>query len=182
MATGEGDAGEDGPRLTHYLFAHRYLPNEILHTPAQFLRLARRPDAEEQLQHGWKLTDFRASRQSKGAPPLAADGLRCEVRDVPNYTIILVTLPKPERFAEAYFVAGLIGPAPPRRWGLFAVEPTSHVFTLEHARPEADGSPRTVLGAWDLRGTHINMGTGPPPDPERFLAAVHAVMAHGHNI
>jgi hypothetical protein len=132
MATGEGDAGEDA-RLTHYLFAHRYLPNEILHTAAQFLRQARRPDAEEWLHHAWKLTNYRVSRQSKGATPLAAEGLRCEVRDVPNYTIILVVLPKPERFAEAYFVAGLIGPA---------------------------------------------LGTGPPPDPERFLAAIDEVMAH----
>jgi len=172
MATVEGDAGEDGPRLTHYMFAHRYLPNEILYTPAQFLSLARRPDAEERLHRAWKLTDYRVSRQSKGATPLAAEGLRCEVRDVPDYTIILVTLPKPERFAEAYFVAGLIGPAPPRRWGLFPDEPTSLVFTLEHARPEDDGSPRTVLGGWDHHGTHINMGTGPPPDPERFLAAI----------
>jgi hypothetical protein len=172
MATGRSDADEDGPRLTHYLFAYRYLPDQILHSPAEFLSLARRPDADERLRHAWKLTDYRASRQSTGATPLAAEGLRCEVRELPNYTIILVALPKPERFAEAYFVAGLIGPAPPRRWGVFAVEPTSHVLTLEHARPEADGSPRTVLGSWDRGGTHINMGTGPPPDPERFLAVI----------
>jgi hypothetical protein len=49
-------------------------------------------------------------------------------------------------------------------------------LVLERSVAGADGQPSTVLGEWLSGGDHVNLGAGPPPDPARFLAAVHAYL------
>ena len=78
------------------------------------------------------------------------DGLAGEWVEREAHRIGLITLPSPRKTPEAYFVAIVFAPQP----RYFVLEKSFH---------------GTILGLWNPRA---NLGTGPPPEREAFLAAV----------
>lgn len=75
----------------------------------------------------------------------------------------LITLPEPEEPAEAYFVLILFGADPP---GFYSLEKTEPLWF-----GEGEESSGTILGLW-LPDRRYNLGEGPPPDADRFVAKV----------
>ena len=68
---------------------------------------------------------------------LSGTGLRARLHEADGKDIVLVTLPRPEHGAEAYFVAVVV-----------AEDRLADYFVLEHGWTPAD-EPRTVLCKWD---------------------------------
>ena len=69
-------------------------------------------------------------------------------------------LPKPERMAEAYFVA------------VAEKDKTTRYFTLELTSGMSKCDASTILGEWKPDGKHINYGCGPKPEKQEFLKAI----------
>jgi len=83
--------------------------------------------------------------------PESHQGLSARLIEEEGRKIGLVTMPAPSKSPEAYFVALVFEPQPYR------------YLVLEKS------FPGTVLGQWNPRA---NLGEGPPPEAEAFLAAV----------
>jgi hypothetical protein len=145
----------DRPRLHHYRFAHRVLPS-IVRNPRIDLR---RMDIEA-VNHALLSTWQGYGEELDAGERLQAAGLRAEVVPLGAHTVVLVTMPPAERMTEAHFVAVSYpgGEAPPR------------YLVLEDSRA-LDGGRCTVLGEWTDEG-HLNLGGGPAPTKDAFLAAV----------
>ncbi len=75
----------------------------------------------------------------------------------------LVTLPEPAEPPEAYFVLILFGSDTPTYYSLEKTEP---LWFGEGEEPSG-----TVLGLWEP-DRRYNLGEGPPPDPDLFVARV----------
>jgi len=146
----------DRPRVHHYSFGHRLLPGLVLRGRTDFHELASRA-LLDQLLCGW----WQELGQSLPAEErLPHDGLRSELANAGNVTVLLVTMPAACHAAEAHFVAVAPGPEPDA-W---------RCFTLEQAWT-VDDQPATVLAEWTASG-HVNYGDGPPPEPQAFLEAL----------
>jgi hypothetical protein len=162
------------PRPQHYLFAHRALPQIVYDDPAKAQQLLTGPEGEGFLSFFW-----RRVAEREGIPEaerMAPDGLGRTVLTGPDGTVaVVITLPTPEAYAEAHFVAAVFTPGP-RKLLFFRGPPTVRYLTLEHGS-NLDGTSRTVLCGWSKEGTHYNLGDGPPPEVEAFFAAILALDA-----
>ena len=116
------------------------------------------------LEHCWQ----RTGEKVEPGLSLVADGLGYTLRELPQgWVVVVITLPPPQRIAEAYFVALLYQPA--------AATSTTRVFTLEQglSSPLAtDSTPTTILCEWANDSTHYNMGPTQATDVETFLASL----------
>jgi hypothetical protein len=154
---GVGLLSEDRPRQHHYLFAHREL-----------VRIARRfapglPELAESGRMGAAMAQTweRIGSQLPAGESLPHEGLKASLHDVGGRSVVLVTLPRPEHGAEAYFV------------GIVVIgDQLSDYYVLEHSWTTRD-EPRTALCKWEDRG-HVNLGDGPPAEEYAFLAALQA--------
>jgi hypothetical protein len=141
-----------------YLFAHRELPMAAFRYGEDLVRVARGGNLAEGLAKLW--VDL-----GTALPPeerLPADGLAASWHDAGRYEIALVTLPPPTGVTDAH-LAAIVVPKGGK---------SVRYLVLERGVPDAAGNPTTVLGEWLAGGDHVNMGAGPRPEPEPFLAAV----------
>jgi hypothetical protein len=148
----------DGPRRHHYVFAHRQLLAVARRFAGTFPEMVRSGRLDTALAATW-------DRVGEGLPPadrLPGAGLTAALDERDGRHIVLVTMPRPEHGAEAYFAAIMV-----------ADDQLARYFVLEHGWTERD-EPRTVLCEWDDQGRHINFGDGPPAEVNAFLSAVHA--------
>lgn len=127
----------------HYLFAHRLLPEVFAADPEGMLAMLR-GDASGPMLEMW-------ARCQQGKP-MSSQGLAARLIERPGFTVGLVTMPPPQNSPEAYFIAMVFEPGPPR------------YLVLEK------GARGTIVGQWNPRG---NLGEGPPPEVDQFLARVH---------
>lgn len=148
---------EDRPRRHHYVFAHR----ELLAIARQFA--GKLPDlaTSGHLDAALALAWDQAGSRLPPAEHLPHAGLTGSLHDVDGRSVVLVTMPRPEHGAEAYFVAIVA-----------AGGRLADYYVLEHGWTTRD-EPRTVLCKWDERG-HVNLGDGPPAEAAAFLSAVRA--------
>jgi hypothetical protein len=146
---------DDHPRTHHYHFAHRELVGASRRFAANIPNLARSGRLDRALVQTW-------DKAGELLPPeerLPAEGLSGSLHTAADLEIVVVTMPEVKHAAEVYFAAIVI-----------SGDELAAYYVLEHGWTTRD-EPRTVLCAWDERG-HINMGDGPPPEPEAFLTAV----------
>jgi hypothetical protein len=144
---------DDRARPHHYLFAHRALPASAASLAPHARSLALEGHLNDGLVSLWH-------RVGGDVPPedrLPPTGLRGALRDVGGTDVVLVTMPRAEHMTEAHFAAVVLS------------EPLRYVV-LEHSWTTED-RPSTVLGEWE-GAKHLNLGAGPEPTEEAFLAAV----------
>jgi hypothetical protein len=147
-----------GPRRHHYDFAHRALPSIMLNPDVDLAQLASVPD---RLNGALRATWQRVGDQLGESDRIPDDGLAVELRLVDGVDALLVTLPPALNQAEAIFVLIMpLEPATERR-----------LFTLESGWDVVNRRTYTVLGSWTDAG-HLNLGEGPSPDPDAFIAAI----------
>lgn len=158
---------EDEPRCVHYQFAHVALRTLTFADPRLALALWELEDVGPILDDIAAQVD-RACRQMSGeGGNLRAEQLRVSKREIGRRPCVIIELPEPIATTEAYMVAivqlrDLIDPRSDDR------EAERRYFTLEHsAHREA---PHTVLAEWTDQGSHINMGEGPEPTVDAFVA------------
>jgi hypothetical protein len=147
---------DDHPRPHHYRYAHRLLSRILVKPEWELRRMAQAGFINEFLHFLW--TDY-----AKAFPEeerLSPDGLAGELSTAGTTEVLLVTMPPALHVTEAHFVAvAPCEPAPARRY-----------WTLEHSWT-FEGEPCTVLGQW-ADGSHLNLGPGPEPTADAFLAAL----------
>jgi hypothetical protein len=149
--------GSDKPRTHHYLFAHRELPAIARKVGDRLPSLVETGRMDEALERTWQHVGERLAEADR----LPAFGLHATVHDVGSAKVILVAMPSAEHTTEAHFVGIAFPGEEPLRY-----------FVLEHSWT-LDDQPSTVLSEWTT-DAHVNLGTGPAPVPEAFLAAVSA--------
>jgi hypothetical protein len=155
------------PPSQRYVFAHLMLPQVVHDDPEKARALLSGPEGGGFLAFLWHRVSERLPEEER-APP---EGLRSSRHAEPNGTVIvLVTMPPPQRSPEAYFAAVVFTPGP-RKLLFFRHPPTVKYLTLELGHTMG-GETRTVLCGWSKDGTHYNMGDGPPPESDAFLARV----------
>lgn len=157
------------PRCAHYQMAHVALRSVALRNPQEFLALL--------MTH--KRRDFLASLLEQVAehcadqpPDFTAEDLVLHPTRVLGSPCLVIEMPQPQVPPEAHLVAA---------WLAINDGPESaplRFFTLEAA--DATFGWRTVLGEWDAKGEHMNLGQGPEPSVEAFVQAITAVVARYH--
>ena len=148
------------PRLHHYLFAHRILPDFTLNQGPDLLSTLARD--------GQVFLDWIWSRLAEDLPPaehLDPEGLTFSLHELGPWHIVLITLPPAEHTTEAHMVAA-VAQLHPLGWGQQTYG-TFRCFTLERT----DAHPATSLCEWTL-DAHLHIGPGPAVDPDAFLQAV----------
>jgi hypothetical protein len=113
---------------------------------------------------GWYRRGLVLEKPMPADDRLPADGLAASLHSFQDRDIVLVTMPRAEHAAEAYFVAIVISGGR-----------LTDYYVLEHGWTTEDES-RTVMCKWDERG-HVNFGDGPPAETDAFLAAVEQLLA-----
>ncbi|MGI8786914.1 MAG: hypothetical protein ACR2HG_04035 [Pyrinomonadaceae bacterium] len=165
----ETDKIKDAPRRQHYYFAHIYLRDGAFSHPKLFIDELFKDDSTQYLKIRWAINGFDSKAEEDDFIP--ADGLEAFPIKIGNdFYGALVQLPKPERMAEAYFVA-IVLPT-----DADASTPCNF-FTLEFSRYD-DGSDKTVLGNWAGEGAHFNLGSGPMPEKQAFIDAIEERMSN----
>ena len=144
------------PRTHHYRYAHLVLPGILRHERVNLIGLATSGALDPALIDTWHGLGAELPAEDRLAP----DGLSSRLARAGDVPVVLITMPPAQRITEAHFVAAApADPAAKRR-----------VLTLEYT-VTLTGGPATVLGEWTDRG-HANLGPGPEPSAEAFLAAV----------
>lgn len=148
------------PRIYHYLFAHKYLPDKLLENSQGVMSWITGEKGVEHLITRWGMLRLFNNIDSKDY--VSPTGLnRIVINPTSGHTIVLIQFPKPERVSEAFFSAILVQPDNSYRY-----------FTLEKTFGEDDnGIPKTVLGEW-INGNHVNLGSGSSPNIEDFSALI----------
>lgn len=148
------------PRIYHYLFAHKYLPDKLSESSQGVIAWLTGEKGIEHLKTRWTLLPTVYNLEPKDyIEPVGIN--RYVLKPTSTHTIVLVQFPKPEQVSEAFFSAILIQPDNSYRY-----------FTLEKTFGEEDnGTPKTVLGEW-AKGNHVNLGSGSSPIIEDFSALI----------
>lgn len=148
------------PRPHHHHFASTVL-RDLVEGPAEpFLHAVLRGTIADYLTRWWEESGLECERH--GIPALDGRGLSCRRIDLAGSVYVwLVTMPPPERPAEAYMV-GVV-----REFGA-----TLRYFTLER-RASTELGAETFLCEWK-DGTHLNFGSGPEPTEEAFVESIRA--------
>jgi hypothetical protein len=139
-----------------YGYAHQLVPSFVHGQPALIhgaLDGAADPDAlDGPLQSAWTGGCLQAGLDPEPRPKVT-------VEPVGALRALLVTMPTAGGMALAHFI------------GVIPVGPGFRCFVLEA------GIGGTVLGEWTADRRHVNLGSGPPPQREVFLAALAAILA-----
>jgi hypothetical protein len=146
-------------RPHHYGFVHVYLRSLTFRDVAALVGHLHR-DGLAYLQHLW--TD--AGQRLAPDQVLAPAGLELRMDNTAEAVTALVVLPPPREPTEAYFAAVVA------QRGSDAGEFRPAFFSLELGIDVMTQRPRTVACRWEPDGRHLNLGTGPIPDAEAFLA------------
>lgn len=156
------------PRGHFYIFEHIALPQLFYSDPARFLsQLAY--EGDRFLAGFW---DFVGTKLDPPDHPLDGAGLHGEVRLLDhNVQAALITPPAPQKVTEAYFIAALYSPD-------FGGGSLARYLTLEYGWNPMTDSAYTVFCGWQGPPSiaHYNMGAGPEPELEVFVARVQSLL------
>src|SRR5947209_1778328 len=134
------DSDFQNPRLHHYLFAHRYLPEELQKNPGGVRMWLTGEKGVGHLNTRWALSHM--MYKSKPDDYIEPDGMDRYIHNLSgptdNCTIVIVQFPPPKRMTEAFYSAIV-----------FWSDNQYRYFTLELTEgKKPDGSSQTVLGEW----------------------------------
>ena len=149
------------PRIYHYLFAHKYLPDKLSKSPEILLSWLAGEKGVEHLKTRWGLLPTVYKIESKDyIEPTGIDRYVLYPKD--NYMLIIIRFPEPKFTTEAYFSAILFNQK----------KYEQRYFTLELSFTDLNSNIRkTVLGEW-LGDQHINHGDGILPSVEAFSSLI----------
>jgi hypothetical protein len=170
---------EPEPRCVHYQFVHVALRTLVFQEPRLATALWELDDPDPLLDD-IALQVVRACRGRGEGGELRAAHLTLHKLRLGVYPCMIIEMPEPVATTEAYMLAILGRPdtegrPDPDVRNADDADPSSddtgtqrRYFTLEHSshRPP----PHTVLGEWTAQGSHMNMGGGPEPTVEAFVA------------
>ncbi len=139
---------------------------DLFHTsPEEFLFLLNR-DGTKFLRFYWDQVGKRLPSSQLVTP----FGLNYDIRHPKqNSSVGLITLPKPKREPEAYFVALVYRPY--RVTPIFRISDTTMVIALEY-RTDAMGNDSTLLVEWTRRFERESLSLSPQPTLDAFYEAI----------
>jgi hypothetical protein len=150
----------DGSRRHHYLFAHRVLPSTALRFGADLVSAGR--DGQLALDSAWD----RVGQDLPEDERLPSAGLAVSHHHIDEHDVLLVTFPPPVGPPEAHFAA----------IALSTRDGQVRYITLERGLIPLNDTQYTVLGEW-TDDAHLNLGSGPQPQPDAFLSALRLVLS-----
>jgi hypothetical protein len=173
---------EPEPRCVHYQFVHVALRTLVFSEPRLATALWELDDPGPLLDD-IALQVVRACRGRGEGGEIRAEHLTLHKLRLGGYPCMIIEMPEPIATTEAYMLAILGRPdadgagaqAEGEEEGeeegeadVSEEDPQRRYFTLEYSshRPP----PHTVLGEWTAQGSHMNMGGGPEPTVEAFVA------------
>ncbi|PRQ09532.1 hypothetical protein [Enhygromyxa salina] len=161
---------EPEPRCVHYQFVHVALRTLVFQEPRLATALWELDDPGPLLDD-IALQVVRACRGRGEGGEIRAAHLSLHKLRLGGYPCVIIEMPPPIATTEAYMLAILgrpEGEVRPDTGDADDDQPGRRYFTLEYSshRP----SPHTVLGEWTAQGSHMNMGGGPEPTVEAFVA------------
>ncbi len=129
-----------GPRMHHYVFAHRVLPMLFFkHTDSIMMRLEADPQGE--IKRIWEIS-------GRSLKAMAPEGLAIESQKRPDkIRMIIVTMPPAKATVEAIYIAMIVQ----EKKRLYL----TYERTLDFAKPEREIA---VFCAWTADGSHQNFG------------------------
>lgn len=151
-------------RYQHRHFVHEYLRDKCLHAPFAALDDFYHEKATEHLKIAW--VSLGLMYKDPEEEFIGHDGIEVvpfSIRD--KYKGAIFTFPKPERLTEA-FMSAIVAPA-----DIQLGDRTSSYYTLEY---NPDRENKTFIGQW-AHEMHLNLGSGPVPTVENFIAAITAL-------
>jgi hypothetical protein len=153
---------ENNPRPHHYQFAHRFLPALFFGNPERFLTTMSGSNGLDFLRFQWK------NLEQYIEAPLSSVGLDYQTRRLDDgTTLVIVTLPPPQKVTEAYYTASVYRPAEGQTAAL------TRYFTLEYGIDLIPDQPkRMVLGEWTRDPQHLNYGNHFASDVIAFFRLV----------
>ncbi len=139
---------------------------DLFHTsPEQFLFLLNR-DGTKFLRFYWD----QVGKRLPSSQLVTAFGLNYDIRKPQNNTsVALITLPKPKREPEAYYVALVYRPN--RVTPIFRISDTTMVIALEY-RTGAMDEDSTLLVEWTRRLEREPLNVSPEPTLDAFYEAI----------
>ena len=154
------------PRFHHYFLAHIAFRSIAHMNPLLFFGALVSPEKLEFL--GSVLDSIEEDNVDKEVLDFTKEDLKIHTMRIQNFPTAIIEFPTPQRMTEVFFVAAVL-----KEDGEVTEGETPEVdyITLEKGM-EADGTDRTVLGAWDKEGGHLNYGDGPEPTLENFVSVV----------
>lgn len=157
------------PRCHHYTLAHLALRLNCLSEVRSFPPLFGASEGRAYLAHVM-LAVSRHCRDREPQPDFSADDIGIHRVRIGDHPCVVFELPPPRAVAEAHMTA-MVVLADLSRTRPDRDELESRYFTLEKG-VSLDGAPWTVLGEWTKDGSHLNLGDGPEPTVEAFVAAI----------
>ena len=151
------------PREHHYVFVHRAVRDICLNDPLHFFSIISSEQQNDFMKYIWDAVN--ESIQDKKAD-FNFDEIKISIRKIKNFPTIVLIMPEPKAATEAYFVCIVLKPDNKKEGKNASVD----YFTLELGQ-DIDGSLYTVLCKWEDQ-THFNLGNGPKPELQNFLAAI----------
>jgi len=142
-------------RTQHYKFAHEVLRDLFFENKDKLFQDILY--SEEGLRGLWYRVGEFYIENFEGPKLLDSSGLTIEWKESENHSLFIITLPKPEKSPEAYFV-GMVVP--------HNSSDKARYITLEYGM-DVMNQPYTVLCGWDGK-THLNYAEGDEPTVEAF--------------
>ena len=129
-------------RLHHHFFAHRLLPQLVSLDPDGFLASFQGGKGDALLAELWE----RAASASGTKERVEPEGLSFTLAEASGgRTVVVVQLPEPKGFQEAYYVGAGIRPGARKLLG--RSKPSARIFMLERSLDD-DGEDTTLLAEW----------------------------------
>lgn len=155
------------PRMQHYTFAHKALPQIFFANPARMLESLAAPGAEERLRRLWRDVGERV----EGGAVIDPAPIRLAAVTVGARRGFIVDLPPPVAGPEAYAVMLLDGvPGQPERY--FTAE---RLFQLPDL-PERLPDETAIIGEWFADGQRRAHDRQLPPSDPGFIEAVRQLL------
>lgn len=168
----------------HYEFAHHALPEVFFKTwPIGLFRILIDDDGQDYLEHCWRMArKYMSGERDRGDVPRLTIAKR-----VGHTAFVMIKMPEPRYLAEAWMIA-MIGSTEADYARYFTLEAGFTLRDQEDLRKLAEGihaghpdpNPEhfsdpvecTFLCEWLSDRTRNNLGIGPRPDEDSFLAAI----------
>ncbi len=151
-------------RSQHFNFAFESIPIMFHSQTDHFIEYLKR-DGLKFLEFWWEHMGVRLDDEQASD----FEGMTFETRDVveKKSNVILITLPRPKNFGEAYVLA--LVQMPKKRFPVRLSN--TRVFVLEYV-PQEKSPTGTFFGELTPRGRHLPMEAGPGTDLEDFYQKV----------
>ncbi len=148
----------------HYLFAFEALPILFHSQTSEFMKYLER-DGIKFLKFWWDHAGDKVAVEKRSS----SSGLNFEIQQIDQSTkLVIITMPKPQNNAEAYYLAALAKPEKRFAWVRL---PNTRFFALRRADQLGEGY-RTIFGELTPRALFRELAQNINPTKRDFVQAV----------